>query len=241
MYVSKLPTLAVSLILLLQLCSAASGADVLKGGVEQDQELHRLQRPASPGGAALQGEAGTTRLARPSSPMSGLIDSSAFSGQPLNGAADSSNLKGGVAGNGLRSGVVQDSDFADAPKNFDLGADRGSRELVLAWEKWHHQLSQVIYERWSARANVPGKATVRVTVTKDHQIRAQVLDSRGGPGFEEGLMDAIVGINGDPGLTFPSGSQRQQVSFEADYIASSNVTPGFNWVHNDYEKLHQGY
>jgi hypothetical protein len=31
------------------------------------------------------------------------------------------------------------------------------------------------------------------------------------------------------------------VSYEADYIAGHDVTPGYSWVHNDYEVVHQNY
>lgn len=40
---------------------------------------------------------------------------------------------------------------------------------------------------------------------------------------------------------FLLGLQRQVVSFEADYIADTDVQPGYSWVKGDYEKVHQGY
>jgi hypothetical protein len=120
----------------------------------------------------------------------------------------------------MHSGVVMPGAFDMPPPNkFDIGADRGSREIMLAWERWHHQLSQAIYERWSARAVSPGQATLRITVTKNHQLLPTVISCRGGPGFEESLMDAINSLQNNPGLAFPSQSLRQEVSFEADYVA----------------------
>jgi hypothetical protein len=54
-------------------------------------------------------------------------------------------------------------------------------------------------------------------------------------------MSAISSLNGNPGLTFPAKSQRNSVSFEADYVAGANVQPGYSWVKNDYEKVRENY
>lgn len=206
-------------------------AEVLEGQVEKNGQLFRIAPPSS----QMPSSAPDFRLQSPLSGQAGLsgnvVDTTAF-GPPLTGNVNAAGA----------NGVVQSGQFAaPAPRNFDLGADAGSRELVLAWDRWHQQLSKVIYERWTQRADMPGFATVRVTVTRDHQIHADVLESHGRPDFIAGLLDAIDGINGNPGLTFPVGSQRQNVSFDADYIAGHNVTPGYSWVHNDYEVIHQNY
>ncbi|MEZ4533853.1 MAG: hypothetical protein R3D26_02430 [Cyanobacteriota/Melainabacteria group bacterium] len=37
---------------------------------------------------------------------------------------------------GLSSGAAKSDEYASKNK-FDLGADRNSRELTLAWERWH--------------------------------------------------------------------------------------------------------
>ncbi|MFX7667041.1 hypothetical protein ABTJ82_19405, partial [Acinetobacter baumannii] len=73
-------------------------------------------------------------------PLSGLVDTSGFNAPTLNGSAND---------NGGRLGLVQPAQFDSTPNSkFELGADRGDRALVLAWERWHHQLSQAIYDRW---------------------------------------------------------------------------------------------
>src|SRR5437868_1368125 len=210
-------------------------AKILQGTVQQDLELHRLARPDGNGTGPMTGGIRSTRIQRPltdnAAPLSGLVDTAAFA--PLQGRAGSNGP--------LKSGVVQAGDFAAPPKNFDLGAERGSKEMVLAWERWHKQLSETIYERWSERADCPGRATVRVTVTRDHHLTATMMNSDGSRHFDEGLMASIDGLDGNPGLTFPRKSQRDHVSFEADYIAGRNVNPGYSWVKNDYEKVHQDY
>src|SRR6185437_7563254 len=70
-------------------------------------------------------------------------------------------------------GLVDTNDFS--PQNFDLGADRNSREMVLAWERWHHQLTKAIYTRWRAVNRTHGHALMRITVTRDLHITAQTL------------------------------------------------------------------
>lgn len=231
----RLSKIAIAAMLFAMAVSPALAADVLKGGVQKDEQLYRMNRPAqgsvTDSGMPARAPMRIQRAQTGSAPLSGLIDRSAFT--PQQGQANDSDL---------RSGVVKSGDFAaPPPKNFDLGAERGSREMVLAWERWHRQLSQIIYQRWSDRAEMPGKATVRVTVTNNRMIRANILSSNGGPIFDAQLMAAIEGLNGNPGLSFPSKSLRQKVSFEADYIASSNVTPGFNWIKNDYERVQEHY
>lgn len=206
----------------------ANSTPILRGGVEE--ENYRLTHPDA--GSPLRGRADDgLRISRAPAALRGsAVDSSAFAGTAESGRTSP-----------LSGGVVDSSPFAQPPKNFDIGAERGSREMVLAWEKWHHQLSQAIYERWQRIARDPGKATIKLTVTRDRHISAQVINSHGGPAFEAEIMEAILSLDGNPGLTFPSKSQRNVVSFDADYIAGSDVTPGYSWVKNDYEKVHQDY
>jgi hypothetical protein len=211
---------------LLVVCSGAQ-ADVLRGEVNKSDELLRLTRPGTSGPAD-----DSLRLERavpvaPQRMQGNLIDNSLF---------------GGAQKDDGRMGLASPGQFAPLPPNkFDLGADRGSRELVLAWERWHHQLSQAIYSRWSEYCHTPGTATLKITVTRDRSIQAVMVHSSGNPEFDGGLLQAILSLNGNPGLTFPSQSQRQAVSLESDYIAGRNVNPGFSWVRNDYEKIHESY
>ncbi len=199
-------------------------AQVLKGSVEE--ENLRL----TPGkGAGAAGEHGSTSLRIQRSPLSGsLVEPSAFL-QPQSPAA------------APLGGMVDIGDFSKLPRNFDLGAERQSREMVLAWERWHHQLSQAIYERWGRIANRKGRATISVTITRYRHIIPRVLQSSGNPEFDSGVVEAIMSLDGNPGLSFPSKSQRQQVSFEADYIAGSTVQSGYSWVKNDYERVRENH
>ncbi len=159
-----------------------------------------------------------------------VVDSNAFA-ETLKGKADDSKL----------NGAVQSADFANLPKGFDIGADKGSKELVLAWEKWHKQLAGAIYQVWNGRANSPGRAVMKVTVWRNREIRAEFMECSGDGSFRRSITTVFDDLNGNPGLTFPSKSERQQVSFEAEYIAGKNVDPGFSWLKGDYEKLRKDY
>ena len=173
---------------------------VLKGGVEEENLRLNPAGKRHPGVPLRGGANDSLRIQR--APMQGsAVDSTAFAA-PLS----PSNAP-------LSAGVVDTNAFAQPPKNFDIGAERGSKEMTLAWEKWHHQLSQAIYERWQRVAQDPGKATIKVTVTRDHHIVAQVISCQAGEGFEQEILMAIQSLDRNPGLTFPSESQkRQQVS-----------------------------
>ncbi len=196
------------------LCSVQAAP--LKGGVQMDHNVGDSMRISRP-----------TQAPPRFNSNRGSMDSAQ---PPLAGRAQDS-------GNPLR-GILNDSDFMKGkPLTGNLDEEAQSREMLLAWERWHKQLSGAIYERWSDVARYPGVATVKITVSKNHNISADILNSTGTPAFNSGLMASIQSLNGNPGLTFPSGSRRQVVTYQADYVAGRNVNPGYTWVKNDYERV----
>ena len=205
-------------------------SEVLKGSVQEDDAITRLSRPSNDNGTA---QSGSLRLSRPiSEPLNGLVNTDKFAA-PLSGdlKSDTANL-----------GLVQPNNFQDLSANkFDLGTDRGSRELMIGWERWYKQLSGAIYSRWSQVADISGHAIVRITVTNDRELNAILVQSSGNSAFDRGLINAILSLNGNPGLTFPAQSERKSVSLESDYIAGTNIEPGYNWIRNDYEKVQESY
>lgn len=217
---------------------AIGQAQVLQGRVEHSTEMLRLSSPprVAPGNLSST-PSHSLRISRQAvqptfNSQAPLVDTSAFS-KPLTGSVDQS---------GLRLGVLKPDSFALPPQNkFDIGTERGSREMTIAWERWHRQLSSAIYERWSDRAESAGRATIRITVTKDRRIQPVILSSTGGAEFRETILSAIMSLDGNAGLAFPGKSLRDKVTFEADYVAARNVKPGFSWVKNDYEKIRQDY
>lgn len=225
------------MVILLSVGTPAAFSKVLQGSVQEQEEWLRLNRPDNSQSGGVRDSA-PLRLGRPMAApdfrgnnLKGLVDTGSFS--PLMGRANRDDAK---------LGLLKPADFGTIPNSkFDLGADRGSKELTLAWEAWHHQLSAAVYKRWSDMATVPGEATLRITVTKDRQIMPTLVRSSGNPEFDEGLLAAVHSLNGNPGLTFPATSQRQRVSLEADYVAATDIQPGYSWVKNDYEHIHQSY
>ncbi len=212
-----------------------ANAEMLQGNISKDGMYTRLSRPAGANVPSVDDgpPLAPPRLVRPVEnyrASAGLVDTSAF--KPA--------LSGNARQDEPRLGIVQKDDFK-LPRGFDLGAERNSKELTLAWEKWHKQFSQAIYERWSSVADEPGRATVRVSVDRNRNIQIAFLNPSGSSRFDNKLRSVIESLNGNPGLTFPSKSQRPSVSFEADYIAAHNVTPGYSWVKNDYEKVRENY
>lgn len=213
---------------------ALADSEVLQGGVQQNDTITRLARPNGIQGT---GQTDSLRLGRPlagsanaASPLSGMVDTSQFS-KPFNGQAQAAGL-----------GLVHPDQFSNlSADKFDLGADRGSKELLIGWERWYKQLSAAIYNRWSQVAAVSGHAVVRLTVTRDRILNAVMVQSSGNPDFDSGLIQAILSLNGNQGLAFPSGSQRKAVALESDYIAGSNIDPGYSWIRGDVEKINQSY
>lgn len=235
---NKLVGLVAASLTLLTVVGTAADAELLQGSASKDDELLRLGRPSNSQSGGVNSGSVPLRLGRPmpapdfhGKTITGLVDTSSF--RPLSGSATRSDGK---------LGLLQPAQFGSIPNSkFDLGAERGSKELTLAWEAWHKQLSAAVYQTWSDIASVPGEATLSITVTRDRQITARMIRSSGSIEFDHGLMAAVNALNGNPGLTFPSQSERQSVSFEADYVAATDIKPGYSWVKNDYEHIQHGY
>jgi hypothetical protein len=229
--------LIAAVLVALSLCQNTAGASVLKGGVRMDGSGLRLSRPMN--GQATQSQSSDIPVAPPARLMRGNTQTSTLSGNAQStGLVDPSLF----AGKATTDSSAPLSGQAQAANNkFDIGAERGSRTLTLAWEAWHKQLCAEIYARWQDVAMVRGRATMKVTVTADHHVIAQLTDPSGNPVFDRILLKVISSLDGNPGLSFPVGSQRKSVSFEADYIADSNVRGGYSWTHGDYETVNQGY
>lgn len=127
----------------------------------------------------------------------------------------------------------------DGP-DFDIGADRSSRELLLAWEKWHKQLCKTIYMRTRRRLSSYqgiGTATASITITRNNEVTATIDSSSGDRLIGKAYLSAINSLNKNPGLTFPEKSNRDYVSFRYSFIQATNITPGYDWIKNDFETV----
>ncbi|MCA9814632.1 MAG: hypothetical protein H6677_15845 [Candidatus Obscuribacterales bacterium] len=217
-------------------------AEVLQGNISRNEAMTRLARPSGLGGniSSLNTTSKMPPLAPPIQAQSSHLTAmgSKFDISTFKNSFDASASKSSPF-NGL-SGAAKSDDYASKNK-FDLGADRNSRELTLAWERWHKQLSKAIYDSWSSQADEPGKSTLKVIVRRDRTIQVILVNTDASSRFNRQLRDVIMSLQGNPGLSFPTKSQRSQVSFEADYIAARNVTPGYSWVKDDYETVRDNY
>lgn len=135
--------------------------------------------------------------------------------------------------------LVAEFDENYKPPQFDIGVDKNSSELVLAWERWHKQLCKTIYFRMIRRSGNAGAgyATVYITVTRDNRINGELQMHSGNTVITSAYLDTINSLNGNPGLTFPDKSQRNQVSFSYTFLRAANITPGYSWNKNDYETI----
>ena len=208
-------------------------AEVLQGNISKNEAMTRLARPS-----ALTGNLKSLNTDSKMPPLAPPIQAQSNRLTAMGSKFDISTFKDSFSG--LSSGAAKSDEYASKNK-FDLGADRNSRELTLAWERWHKQLSKAIYDSWSSQADEPGRSTLKVIVRRDRTIQVVLVNSDASPRFNRQLKDVIMSLQGNPGLSFPTKSQRSQVSFEADYIAARNVRPGYSWVKDDYETVRENY
>ena len=186
-------------------------AQLLQGGVEE--ESFRLERENSEKEAKDGAKANPLRLARAVVDDVDRSDLAKPETAPLQGILDESQ-----------------------PTSFDLGAERESEAMVLAWERWHHQLSAVMWQRWHAVNRYKGRAEIRITVTRDQHITVECLKRRGCAEFESTILQVVNSLNLNPGLTFPADSQRQSVTFVTNLVAG-NVPAGYTWDKRDFETV----
>ncbi len=199
-------------VVLLQASSVLpASAQMLHGGVEE--ESYRLA-PAN--GKKEDIKANPLRLAR------AVHDDEAEDESDLAKPQKTASLKGSL------------DDFQ--PDSFELGPERESEEMVLAWERWHHQFSAVFWQRWYAINQYKGRAQIRITVTRDLHITVECLKRRGCLEFENTILRAVNSLDLNPGLTFPAKSERQSVTFLSNILAG-NVPPSYSWSKRDFETV----
>src|ERR1700730_4294776 len=105
-----------------------ASAGTLQSGIEKDDSIMRLSRPDTTPGGSFSSNA-PLRIERPMAappmapPIRGLVDTGAFN-----------TLKGTANQDDPKLGLLRPAEFGSIPNSkFDLGADRNSRELTLAW------------------------------------------------------------------------------------------------------------
>ena len=128
--------------------------------------------------------------------------------------------------------------FAVKPADqYDLETEANSRELMLAWELWHKQLTKAVYDR--SHPFAIGACAYRITVTWNNRLNIKVLRSWGDPMVTQNVVAAAQSLDGNIGLSFPEGSHRKVASDTHVMISGPNIKPGYEWDKSDFEKVHQ--
>ena len=100
-------------------------------------------------------------------------------------------------------------------------------EQNILWDAWYQRISQELYRNWKGRGNEPGIATLRITILRGRKIEAQIVKTNNhSASFKKGLMDAVATLSGSAVLDFPSMSQKQIVSFDSAFTASTSTANG---------------
>lgn len=199
-------------------------SEVLKGSVSEESEAEtRIHRFGQNTDVDVSADMPTTRIHR----VSNSSDSDLTFGGPLTSQT-------------AKSAELSSNDTANKPTSkFDLETEANSRVLSLAWERWHKQLSQALYDRGRPRAT--GVCSFVVTVARGQHVTVKILDSAGSPLVTEDLVQTVMSLEGDPGLIFPRGSKRLMVHDSLVYMSGRRISGGYDWVRNDFENIRQDY
>lgn len=168
--------------------------------------------------------------------MEAAIDSRDFllGGKASELAGDEESIFAGEAGKNSRSGA---------------GAEDQSRELVIAWERWHKAVAAAIYSRWRTYGIVPGEEKVKMTFYRDGELKFEFSgynafseisedDLRNRMEFEENINRTLHSLNHNPILAFPPKSQRKKVVLESLFSSHYGCgLSGYSWKRGDYEHL----
>ena len=97
----------------------------------------------------------------------------------------------------------------------------------ILWDQWYRKVSDALYRNWNGRGQDPGLATLRITVRRNRTIQAQILKCNNpSERFKKNLLDAVASLNGSTVLDYPSMSQREIVSFNSEFNASTDTARG---------------
>jgi len=129
-----------------------------------------------------------------------------------------------------------------AGRGSEGGTDRNVNELDLAWEQWHKQISKALWKRMSklsAGTDRNGWARATITVNKNQEVTFRITSSDGDSEVAECYEDAIAGLDGNPDLEFPEGSQRKFVRFSLKASQGHFSHASYDWNHGDVEKIRE--
>lgn len=239
-----------------------AAADVLKGGVLQEDQVKNSPK-------------GIDRKDIPGDPFSESASSSPVD-QMLElppGAMDFGGMRAPAPPKKPMSGNIQDSggDFngqkmmpvqedppytpppQQRPPNLQGGAqggrsndpDGGSAEMQLLWDAWHKRVAESIFTRFNSLAQMafkhspPLACQVSYVVARDGRVgNVQVLQKSSNPIFNTMLLGVINSMNGNPVLEYPPNSRRQFVEKTGTFTWNYGQQ-GFKYTTGDQERIQQ--
>lgn len=125
--------------------------------------------------------------------------------------------------------------LAFAPKtqpNFDTAAKHQRVKAVpqpvltpeqetLLWDQWYARVNDMVCRALSrtlqTHGNPAGSNRIHITVWPNRNLRAEVVQTSN-RSFDAAVVEAYRSLDGNSGLTFPSGTQRSVVDYESAHI-----------------------
>lgn len=108
---------------------------------------------------------------------------------------------------------------------------------AVTWEQWYKTVARAIYSRWRYAEVMPGLAKVRVTVLRNRELGARVVDFVPQLGvdrnaddekvFREAALKAVKSVESYEIPTFPKGIDSPQVSFDVELKRTVDGDNGF--------------
>ncbi len=139
---------------------------------------------------------------------------------------------------GPRQSTVEQSGNARDPDN--------SREMQLAWDQWHKNVAQAIYQRFMPLSNKffehgePLAAIVYYSVTRDGQVTNAHLTQKSQNVIYNTLVLTVVNsLSGNNVLAFPPGSRRMSVDKSGTFMVNYGGPEGFKFTTGDRETVPQ--
>ncbi len=220
--------MALATIAMLMISTQCHANNVLSGHVEER------------GGSA-------SRLARPALPIK---DSLSSVGGQQKGHLD----KQPQIFNSLDKGSF---DFSASPKKTEASKtvtspdDESQSKMGIAWEQWHKRFQNRLYEMWERYGDIPGEATIDITVTRSGKVdfamsnfyvrHDEVMSAAQSNLFHNRVEQALSQLKHSDVLSFPLGSSRESitVSTKIAHSEQDDGITGFSWKKDDIEQVHR--
>ncbi|MDQ5938258.1 MAG: hypothetical protein QG574_5621 [Cyanobacteriota bacterium erpe_2018_sw_21hr_WHONDRS-SW48-000092_B_bin.40] len=262
--ITKLFSLTAALALTSTSFMPYAAADVLKGGVLQEDQY----KNSTPGlnRNDIQGDPFREGASSNNGPVDQMLELPP-GGMDIGGLRAPAPQKKPMSGNAQDSGgdfngqkmmpVQEDPPYTPPPQqrppNLQGGAqggrsndpDGGSAEMQLLWDAWHKRVAESIFTRFNSLAQMafkhspPLACQVSYMVARDGRVgNVQVLQKSSNPIFNTMLLGVINSMNGNPVLEYPPNSRRQFVEKTGTFTWNYGQQ-GFKYTTGDQERIQQ--